>query len=135
MEEGLHIEIQEVDRYVVVQVAGAFSLENGKKLIDILESESKKRGHDLFLVDALRTGPPAQDMDRFYLGEYAAIKWRRGLKVAAVYPQKLINKFFENVAVNRGANVIVVGDRNQALKWLLGHLPNKPDAGDAQQRT
>jgi len=135
MKTSLHIEIQEADRYVVVQTVGAFTLENGKHLIELLEAESKKRGCDLFLVDALQTGAPAQQIDRFYLGEYAARTWHRKFKVAVLYPQELINKFFENVAVNRGAHVFVVSDRNQALKWLLGHLPDKADAGDARQRT
>ena len=64
------------------------------------------------------------------IGEYVASKLR-GLKVAAVYPQELITKFAENTVVNRGASLIVVGDREQAIKRLLESQPNKADTSDA----
>ena len=131
MEERLCIEIQQEKQYLNAQVSGKLSLENCQELIDIVASESKKRGCGLFLVDMLKTGPPATEMDRFYLGKYAASKFRQGPKVAFVYPQELINKFFENTAVNRGAIMLVVGNREEALTWLLEDLPSKADAGDA----
>ena len=130
MVESLHIEIQEEEQYLIANVSGALSLGNLKELVDIVETETKKRGYDLFLVDMLRTGPPEKEMDRFYIGEYVASKLR-GLKVAAVYPEELINKFAENTAVNRGASLTVVGDREQAIKWLLESQPNKADTSDA----
>jgi len=124
MVESLHIEIQKEEQYLIAHVSGALSLDNLKELVDIVETESKKRGYNLFLVDMLRTGPPEKEMDRFYIGEYVALKLR-GLKVAAVYPQELITKFGENTAVNRGASLIVLGDREQAIKWLLEGQPTR----------
>jgi hypothetical protein len=36
-----------------------------------------------------------------------------------VWHKNFINKFFENVAVNRGGNVCVSGSNQAALEWLL----------------
>lgn len=130
MEKSLHVEIQNMGQYLVVEVSGELSLESGRELIDLVESESKKRGCDLFLVDMLQTGPPEKGMDRYDIGVYAAEKFHPGLKVAVVYRQELINKFFENTAANRGAAVTVVGSRKEALEYLLGRVPDKAIAGD-----
>ena len=131
MEESLSIEIQETDQHLVAIVSGKLTYGNAKELIDLLESESRERGYDLFLVDMLQTGPPEKEIHRFYLGEYAASTLRKELKVAIVYPEELINKFFENTAVNRGATLTVVGDRVEALSWLLEQLPDESDKGVA----
>jgi hypothetical protein len=131
MEESLSIEIQETDQHLVAIVSGKLTYGNTKELIDLLESESSKRGYDLFLVDMLQTGPPEKEIHRFYLGEYAASTLRKELKVDIVYPEELINKFFENTAVNRGATLTVVSDRVEALSWLLEQLPEQSDKGVA----
>ncbi len=57
-------------------------------------------------------------MDRFYMGEYIASALR-GIKIAIVYRKVYANKFFEDAAVNRGANVRVFPDKQTALQWLL----------------
>ena len=119
MEEKLTIEIEEADLYLVAYVSGSLTLKSGKDLIDVIAHESKRRGYDLFLVDMLQTGPPQKEIDRYYLGEYAALTLHDGLKLAVVYPEKFINKFFENTAVNRGVEVTVVGNREKALEWLF----------------
>jgi len=52
------------------------------------------------------------------MGKFVASILPQTLKVAVVYRAELINKFFENVAVNRGANLVVLSDRASALRGL-----------------
>ena len=129
---SFNVEFREMGQYLLAEVSGGMVFfENGAELIDLLESESKKRGYNLLLIDALRVGPPESEIVRFELGVYASEKFSPGLKVAAVYPQELINKFTEDTAVNRGAIIIVVGSREEALEWLLGHIPDETNVGGA----
>lgn len=100
------------------------SLGGVRELIDIVDFESKNHGWDLFLVDMLQTGPIANEMDRFYLGKYAALNLHLGLRVAIVYPKEFRNKLFENTATNRGATLIVVSEKEEGIKWLLEGIPN-----------
>ena len=122
MDDQFHVDVQETGPYLTAQVRGSLSLQNMKGLVDTVVSESRRRGCNRFLVDMLQTGPPAREMDRFYIGEYLAARFHAGLKVAVVYPSELINKFTENTAVNRGAALRVVGSREEALAWLLKGL-------------
>ena len=119
MKDSLQIDIQEEEGYLSVNVSGSLSLKNLKELVDRVLAESKKRSHDLFLVDMLRTGPPENEMDRFDIGNYVASELR-GVKIAVVYPQKYTNKFFENTAVNRGAHLLVFSEKERAVEWLFG---------------
>ena len=60
-------------------------------------------------------------MDRFFVGEKIANVLGGKIKLAVVWPEKDINKFAENVAINRGGNICVVGDIETAKKWLLSN--------------
>ena len=71
------------------------------------------------LVDATGLSGELEELDRFRIGEYAAEVLSRDVRFAMLAEDKRINKFFENVATNRGLNLIVVGNRQTALDWLL----------------
>lgn len=60
-----------------------------------------------------------KEFTRFLSGQEMARIWGHSLKVAAVWKAELINKFAENVAVNRGACFAVFSDQNADREWLM----------------
>jgi hypothetical protein len=83
-----------------------------------VSSEARKRNQKAILVDSRIFGPPKADFQRFLVGQSFA-RYFRGLKVAFVYQEELINKFAENTAINRGGDLLVVPDFDKAVKWLI----------------
>jgi len=72
------------------------------------------------LINALKVnGTNLPTMDRYFLGEAIAKLLGPKIKLAIVWPGEHINKFTENVAVNRGTQLLIVGDFETAKKWLL----------------
>ena len=58
-------------------------------------------------------------MDRFKLGEQFASVFSNQVRVAFIDRPEEIDNFFENVAVNRMAEVSVYSNKEAALKWLM----------------
>jgi len=58
-------------------------------------------------------------MEKYYIGSLGAEMYRGRIKVAMLRKQEYINKFTENVAVNRGGQLYIVSDEKEALRWLL----------------
>jgi hypothetical protein len=120
---ALDVSIHEEPGYLVVGVEGTFEVGDMKSMIQSLMVEGKKRGYDRALVDISRVEGPIKQFDRFLIGQHAAENWRPGLRVAVVYRAEEINKFAEEVATSRGANLRVVPDVESALHWLMEDLP------------
>jgi hypothetical protein len=72
------------------------------------------------LLDLIATDFPT--MDRFEVGKEIARVLHADIKLAVAGPQRLINKFAETVAVNRGALINVVSDLKTAEDWLLSNV-------------
>jgi hypothetical protein len=60
-------------------------------------------------------------LDLFELGVHCAQVWKAAFRVAIISRAGGINKFFEDVAGNRGARVLVVANEDAAIQWLKGH--------------
>lgn len=109
--------------YLSLTISGEYDkmdfLAYAKLLKDTCDEE---RAHKV-LVDNLNViGTNVSTMDRFFLGEQLAnVAWGK-IKVAVVWPEKDIDKFAENVAINRGAYACVFGDIETAKKWLLDNV-------------
>ena len=85
-----------------------------------IHAEAVRTEDTLALLDCYGLSEPASEMDRFDAGVALAEIFGCRIKVAVLYHSAHINKFAENVAVNRGGHVLVSGDANTALSWLLG---------------
>ncbi|MEP6484306.1 MAG: hypothetical protein ABJB01_07645 [Rudaea sp.] len=86
--------------------------------MDTLKAEAGANDCRLALLNLIAAQGRTTDIDKFYLGEYAASVFRGILKVAVVFPAESITKFGENVAVNRGAKLAVLATEEEALTWL-----------------
>ena len=126
------IRIEPKDGYLNVQVSGKFDRSKAKTFLRQLVESS----HDLpcILVDVRELKGPVDLMDRFRLAEFLVKEQVRPIKMAVLGSddQEWHDRFFEDVADNRGGMVKVTTDRDEALQWLGIKTDNKPDAGDGE---
>jgi hypothetical protein len=92
---------------------------NRRELATSILEEAASSGDTRVLIDAYGVSAPKSNMDRFDVGTTIAELFRGRIKVAILYPPAIINKLAENTAVNRGADLLVVGDEKVALEWLF----------------
>ena len=91
--------------------------------IDIIQSQCEKENMKKILVDLLNVSDiNVPTMDRFYMGEKIAKVLGSKIKIAVVGPKEQINKFGENVAVNRGGRLFVAESFETARHWLFNDI-------------
>lgn len=118
--------------YRFVKATGNYSTAEGQTLADRIHADWLETNCMNYLLDISEVIGNIPKMDRFHLAEYISGLWEHSIRVAVVYRAEEIDKFFENAAVNRGVQVIVVPDVQTAVKWLIGNNPNQPEAGDGK---
>jgi hypothetical protein len=102
-----------------LRVTGTFkSREETFRVMDRLKIEAAAHACKCALLDLTSAHGRTSDIDKFYLGEYAAKLFGSALKVAVLFPAEGITKFGENVAVNRGARLAVFATEKEAMDWL-----------------
>ena len=111
-----------LDDYLLVTISGQWTDYAAQDVIEEIKRQAESYGKAQVLLNLMNMAPPEGQMARFRAGEYIAKMWG-ALRVAAVWKQEFINKFAENVAVNRGASFAVFTDEKQALEWLLTDSP------------
>ncbi len=114
---------EERGSYLFVRAQGPSDLESVRKGLIMIRDKALEAGLRRVLVDARGVDAPAREFDRYLVGEAAAEVLRARFKVAFLYKAEKINKFAENTAVNRGANILVCADEAEALDWLLRGVP------------
>ena len=127
---SIDLRYEERPGYLIVEVCGQWTDMAVKQAIEDLRDEANKRGFIRIFLDTRELLPPASEMTRFLTGEHAAKIWRPPFKVAAIARRERINKFTENVAVNRGATLAVFSENLpcQSLSDIVSN-PVKPASG------
>jgi len=115
----LTICFEDADDYLLARVEGRWTPDSVSQGIQEMVKKARDGGHSRVLLDLRKLSAPPTDFARFRAGEQIAEMSRGILKIAAVYPEELINKFAEDTAVNRGAQFTVVADFDEAVQWLL----------------
>jgi hypothetical protein len=105
--------------YLLVKIAAPWTVQTAKQAIDEIKVEVAKRNYDHLLLDLNQWDKPDTELTRFLSGEYLAKVFRPPFKVAAYSISGVINKFGEDVAVNRGAIYRIFQDEQLAIQWLL----------------
>ena len=118
--------------YLALKVTGVYSLSDFQVLAQRVKVEAAQHNRKHILVDIAEVSSTVPGLDRFLLGDYVASLWQHSLRVAIVYRAKDIDKFFETVAVNRAAQILVVPDRQAAVAWLTKKPAPKSEAGEDQ---
>jgi len=109
-----------LDGYLKITLAGETPGPEARLLLQKIKVLADESGKSKILVDGLNVSAPMPDMERYDVGELAAAVFGHRYKIAVIYRLEHINKFMENVAVNRGAYLNVVGSELEAIEWLIG---------------
>jgi hypothetical protein len=123
MKQPIQITFERCPGYLRATCEGTFPTDCRESLQRI-RAEALRSENTLVLLDCYGLSEPASEMARFDAGVALAEIFGHHLKVAVLYDPAHINKFAENVAVNRGTEVLVIGDPKAALLWLLGKEPD-----------
>ena len=112
------IEYKKSAKYLLARVKGDWTKDNALKAFDEIKIEADKHAMKLILVDALGVSFPNNEMTRYFTGEKIAQIYR-SYKMAIYLQRQKINKFVENVALNRGATLNVCNCEEDAINWLV----------------
>jgi len=118
---GSDLRIKQQDGYLFIGVVGEYSLMDSRDLIHRVKEESKNSGYQNVLLDTTGLAGSIPHLDMFELGVHCAEVWKAAFRVAIISRAGGINKFFEDVARNRGVRVLVVAKEDAAIQWLDGH--------------
>jgi hypothetical protein len=106
------------DEYIKFTLTSDDTFAELKEIITAIRNFADESNRKKILIDAVHT-PNVKSMQRFQIGEMGIEIIGRQHKVAIIFTPEYINKFMENVVVNRGGSVRVVGSESEALDWLL----------------
>jgi hypothetical protein len=105
--------------YLHITVSGQWDLEESKQEMEAIRDEANSRGITRLLADVREMSPQESDLTRLHTGEYLARIFRPPFRLAVIDSPEFMNKFVENVAVNRGATFAAFPDEKAALEWLM----------------
>jgi len=105
--------------YLEVSFSGESTFSNLNELLDQIAKECEKKNHKKVMVGLLHVKGLLSEMDRFKIGEKIAQLFPIPYRMVSIVKEGKINRFGENTAVNRGANLFVVSNRKDGLDWLL----------------
>jgi hypothetical protein len=104
--------------YLLFTVTGAYDFEDFRTIVQAARDECIRSGANQALVDIRIVTGDIPNLERYSLGVLFAQTWTGRLRAGILAPGDRINKFFENTAVNRYAQVIVHAEEAVVLEWL-----------------
>ncbi|HQR35895.1 MAG TPA: hypothetical protein PLK30_24445 [Blastocatellia bacterium] len=121
-------------KFIHVTVTGEFSLNEAKRIF--LEALDTIAGHKIekVIMDGQQLSGELNTTERFYFAEFMSqsvqtfvqsIAWAPQFAFVLKTPMLDQNKFGETVAVNRGMNLRVFDNMEEAFEWL-GETPVAP---------
>ena len=115
-----HIQIEPKDEYLNVEVSGVFDSVKAKEFIRQILATSQQHSLSKILVDIRNVEGPIPTMGRYELACFMAAEQVVPVRLAVLEFHRQVpdNRFFENVAENRGAIVKVTTSLEEALEWL-----------------
>jgi len=116
----LDLSFEDTGDYLHVRVRGDWTRQEIMAGIQNVAERVQSVGQTRVLLDIRELSSPKNEMDRFMAGEAIARLFPSPFKVVALRSKDLMDKFAENVAVNRGANAMVLSDIDEAVRWLTG---------------
>lgn len=118
-----NVDILPREGYLEVRFLGAFSVMRFNRQVDAAVQACRERGLELLLVDFIPVQGLPTTLDDYEVSEYAS-RVAGSLKISCVgTAEQLGEKFGRMVARNRGLNVEVFVERDEATQWLLRDGP------------
>jgi hypothetical protein len=115
----IQLSFEVFDEYLKISLSGKNLYAEINEILATIGKLLEENHLEKLLVDAVNITIPSE-MEKFYIGELGASIFGSRVKAAVIANPQYINKFLENVAVNRGGNLYVTGSEQAALGWLLG---------------
>jgi hypothetical protein len=118
---SLQLQIEEMPDYLIAKFIGPGAPEEVWQQYESIAERCKRANKNKLLLHFLEAHAEISLVDRYFLGGEAQIFKRYNLQVAiACRPEHLDEKkFVEIVARNRGVNLRVFTNVEDALEWLL----------------
>jgi len=120
-----NITVKLEDNFVLLLASGKYSLLNANNLFQISIDSALSNNKSKILIDVTDVTGNIPFFDRFQFSEFfaeykAKHAFREVNKIAVVGQEPIVHdgKFGETVAVNRGLNVRVYTNMNEAMAWL-----------------
>jgi hypothetical protein len=123
------LSITDTGSFLLVEFFGKFSVEAGKQCVDRMAEACVKHGRPKVLLDCRRMTGVMSVLHRFQVAEYGATKASQLGRLALLNRKDVVlpDNFVENVAVNRGMNMKIFTDFDEAVLWLSQSTLNKAD--------
>jgi len=130
------LRIDDKGTYLLVEFFGEFGVEAGKRCVDRMVEACVTHKRSKVLLDCRRMTGNMPVLDRFQVAEYGATRGRQFMRLALLNRENVLlpDNFVENVAVNRGMDMKIFTDYNEAERWLSRPAPDKPAASGASSR-
>ena len=112
-------EIVDKQDYVLATYIGEFSLGGAKKIVDQIFQFIPANSYRSVLLDCRQLTGPLSVMDRFWLAIHGQKLIGRVTRIALVRPafRADADRFAETAAVNRGINMRLFSDFDEAVRW------------------
>ena len=107
------------DEHLIVGVAGEWTEESFRRLIDTACDQATQLGLNRIFLDMRAVSRPDAAITRYLSGIYVAKTIGSRFRMAALGAPENVTRYGETVARNRGCNFRVFTDDNQAMGWLL----------------
>ncbi len=113
-----YYQLEVLSNTVICSVSKRISIEEFQGIMDHIVKIVLAKNANKMLLDFSKVDFSDLTMlERHRSGLIVAEMWK-GRKAAAVVQKQFINKHAENVANNRGGNVLITHDYNEAMNWL-----------------
>lgn len=123
------------DGYLYVEISGAFDRFRTKELMRQVFQSAQSQSLSRILVDIRNMAGPIPTMARFEMARFLATEQKAVLRVAVLkLPEQVPDdRFFENVAGNRGLSAKVTTDLEIAFEWLKIEPSNPAEVADPKK--
>ena len=113
-----HISSEVFDQYLKIRISGENIYDEISEILTTIKRLYDENKRTKILIDGVDT-PNLRTMERFSIGEMGLDVFDRNIKIAIFSKPENVNKFLETVVVNRGGNLLVTGNEQEARDWLL----------------
>jgi hypothetical protein len=120
-DDAFHLTLREMPGYLHARATGAHTSQNAARFMREVHQACVERKIDSVLIEMAMTGPSLPPAEIFAVVADRSFEGSRMRRVAYVDPtdrDPTRMKFAETVAVNRGVNVRLFRDVEEAHRWL-----------------
>jgi hypothetical protein len=114
------IEVTESQGYILATYTGEFNVPDAKKIIDRVDQMVPQGKSRVLLLDCRQMTGMLSIIHRFQVAVNGQKLHGKILRIALVRSRERANadRFFETAAVNRGINLRLFADIDEATRWL-----------------